>query len=135
MKRVLRSGVAGAAATAADLATLWLLVEVVHLQPRAANVPALLVGGIVNFLGNRSYAFRANAGSLTKQIIGYTTVEGVALALNGLLYDAVLRFIPGAEASFELVRLATTAVVFLLWSYPLWRLVFRVPPDPTSVRP
>ena len=126
LKTVARSGVAGLAATAADMATLTALVEFAHWHARSANIPALLVGGVVNFVGNRTYAFHARAGSATKQAIGYSAVEGVALGLNGVLYEAVLRLFPSSESLFWLVRLLTTCVVFLAWSYPLWRRVFRV---------
>ncbi len=51
----------------------------------------------------------------------------MALAFNGLLYDAVLRHWPGATNAYWAVRLATSHAVFLLWSYPLWRRVFAVP--------
>jgi putative flippase GtrA len=133
--RLLRAAVAGAAATASDLATLTLLVSVLHVSPRLANVPALFVGGIVNFVGNRHYAFRAACGHLGKQAVGYTVVEVTALALNGFLYDTVLRSFPGASHVYWLVRLATSHAVFLAWSYPLWRRVFRVRPRTESSRP
>jgi putative flippase GtrA len=125
--RLLRSAAAGLAATAADLATLALLVSGADWTAREANVPALLVGGIVNFIGNREYAFHARQGNVAAQAAGYTVVEGIALMLNGILYDFVLREIPGTAAIYWLVRLLTTNVVFLLWSYPLWHFVFRVP--------
>ncbi len=125
--QLLRAGVAGLAATGADLATLAVLVSVLHLDARQANLPALVVGGIVNFLGNRHFAFRAQHGHVGKQAAGYTAVEIVALALNGVLYDAVLRAVPAAAGAYWLVRLATSHAVFLGWSYPLWRHVFRAP--------
>jgi putative flippase GtrA len=124
---LLRAGIAGIAATASDLATLAVLVSVFHLDARLANVPALVVGGVVNFLGNRYFAFRAHRGHAGKQAAGYTAVELVALALNGLLYDTALRLVPGARAVYWLVRLVTSHAVFLGWSYPLWRKVFAVP--------
>jgi putative flippase GtrA len=124
--QLLRAGIAGIAATAADLLTLTLLVSVAHVHARAASIPALVVGGIVNFLGNRHYAFRARAGNVGKQAVGYTAVELVALALNGLLYDTVLRALPAAVNVYWLVRLCTSNAVFLGWSYPLWQRVFRV---------
>jgi putative flippase GtrA len=124
--QLLRAGIAGIAATASDLVTLALLVSVLHVDPRVANVPALVVGGVVNFLGNRHFAFRARAGHVGKQAVGYTAVELVALALNGLLYDTVLRLVPAARPLYWLVRLATSNAVFLGWSYPLWGRVFRV---------
>jgi len=126
LKTMLRSGVAGAAATGADLATLSLLVGVGHWDPRSASIPALLVGGVVNFVGNRRYAFDAREGSVARQVVGYSAVEGAALALNGVLYDAVLRWVPHAADFYWLVRIVTTNIVFVAWSYPLWQRVFRV---------
>jgi putative flippase GtrA len=125
----LRAGIAGMAATGADLATLALLVSVMHVDARVASVPALLVGGVVNFLGNRHFAFRAQGGHVARQAAGYTVVEVVALVLNGWLYDTVLRLVPGARAAYAIVRLVTSHAVFLGWSYPLWKKVFALPGD------
>jgi putative flippase GtrA len=124
---LLRAGAAGIAATAADVGVLAVLVSVLNWNARAASLPALVAGGVVNFLGNRHFAFRAGRGSLGRQAIGYTAVELVALALNGVLYDAVLRTAPVASHAYWAVRLVTSHVVFLAWSYPLWRRVFSVP--------
>jgi putative flippase GtrA len=126
--RILRAFLAGAAATLADVAVLAVLVSLFGLSPRVANIPALVVGGIVNFLGNRHFAFRATSGSLAKQAALYTIVELAALAANGILFDVVMRLLPANLAwAYVPVRLVTSHVVFLAWSYPLWRFVFRVP--------
>jgi putative flippase GtrA len=130
MKRILellRAGAAGIAATAADLLVLTVLVSVFHVGARTASIPALVAGGITNFLGNRYFAFKAQSGCIRKQAIGYTVVEVVALALNGLLYDLVLRLAPVTTEAYWVVRLVTSHVVFLCWSYPLWRKVFATP--------
>jgi putative flippase GtrA len=134
---LLRAGLAGALATATDLATLSVLVTVFGVGPRVASFPALLAGGTVNFLGNRHFAFRAADGHLGKQAMGYAAVELVALALNALLYDAVLRAFPSAAQAYWVVRLVTTHAVFLFWSYPLWRRVFapRCEDHALSTRP
>jgi len=121
----LRSAVAGGAATLADLACLGLLVGVVGLSPRAASLPALLVGAAVQFFGNRHFAFRAASGSLRRQVGLFALTEVVAFALNAALYDAAARALPLGAASAVLVRAVTTNAVFLLWSYPVWRRVFR----------
>jgi putative flippase GtrA len=121
---LLRAGAAGVAATAIDLGTLALLVSVFHVDPRLASLPALVAGGIANFIGNRHFAFRAQEGDLRTQVFGYAITELVALALNGLLYDTTLRLVPAAAGVYWLVRLVTSHVVFLGWSYPLWRRVF-----------
>jgi putative flippase GtrA len=123
---LVRSLLAGGAATLADLALLTFCVAVLRLSPQAANLPALVAGGIVNFFGNRHFAFRANEGSIERHVLGYTAVELVALALNGFLYDLVLRTAPQTAHVYWAVRLVTSHIVFLLWSYPLWRKVFRV---------
>lgn len=126
--RILRALLAGGAATIADVATLALLVSVVGLAPRLASIPALIVGGVVNFVGNRHFAFRAAQGSLARQAVLYAIVELAALAANGLLFDVVMRLLPpGLAWAYVPVRLVTSHLVFLAWSYPLWRFVFRVP--------
>lgn len=134
--RVVRAFLAGAAATVADLSILSVLVSFAGVSPRVASVPALVVGGIVNFIGNRHFAFRASQGSLARQAALYTMVELVGLGLNGLLFDVVVRLCAAHAAAlgtavpawaYAPIRLATSHVVFLAVSYPLWRLVFRVP--------
>ena len=126
--RIVRAFLAGAAATLADVAVLAILVSLVGLAPRVANIPALVVGGIVNFVGNRHFAFRATSGSLAKQAALFAIVELAALAANGILFDVVMRLLPVHLAwAYVPVRLVTSHVVFLAWSYPLWRFVFRVP--------
>ena len=124
--RVVRAGVAGAAATLVDLAVLGVLVSALHVDARVASVPALIAGGVANFVGNRHFAFRAQTGNLARQALLYTLVEVIALVMNGLLYDAVLRTWPMTIGAYWAVRLATSHLVFLVWSYPLWRRVFAV---------
>jgi putative flippase GtrA len=130
---LLRAGAAGIVATAIDIGTLALLVSELHWDARAANLPALLAGGVANFIGNRHFAFRAGAGNIAKQAVGYTVVEVVALLLSGALYDLVLRSVPVMAHVYWAVRLVTSHVVFLAWSFPLWRRVFAVAPDTAGV--
>jgi putative flippase GtrA len=127
--RFLRSLLAGGAATVADLAVLALCTSALGLSPRVSSIPALIAGGIVNFLGNRHFAFRAADAALGRQAVQFLVVEFGTLLANGLLYDLALRALPRnvASGAYVLVRLATSNAVFLAWSYPLWRLVFRVP--------
>jgi len=94
LARLARAGIAGAAATLVDVGVLTALVAGAHVDPRAASLPALVAGGIANFVGNRHFAFRAAQGNLARQAILYTVVEVMALALNGLLFDTVLSTCP-----------------------------------------
>lgn len=123
--KLLRAGAAGIFATAIDLLVLTVLVSGFHVSVQVANVPALVAGGVANFAGNRWFAFRAQHGSLPKQALGYSLVEIVALALNGWLFALAMHALPQAAHLYWLVRIATTHLVFLAWSYPLWCLVFR----------
>jgi ceramide glucosyltransferase len=120
-----RSLLAGSAATLADLAALAFAVGVLHAAPRAANVPALLVGGAVQFFGNRHYAFRAASGALGRQAALFLAVEAVALTLNAALYHAVAAWAPLTLSTAVGARVVTTHLVFLLWSFPAWKRVFR----------
>jgi putative flippase GtrA len=130
----LRASLAGGAATACDLACLFVLTAGVGISPRAASIPALLVGGVVNFFANRHFAFRAAAAPATKQAAGYIAVEACALLLNALVYDTAIRLMPFAAEHYAIMRVAAGSMVFLCWSYPLWRIVFRAPPE-NSVLP
>lgn len=127
-----RAGVAGIAATAIDLLVLTVLVSAAHVDPRVASLPALLAGGVANFLGNRHFAFRAREGSWVRQALLYTLVEVLALGYAGLIDDTGLRLIPGATRYYWALRLVTSHVVFLTWSYPLWRRVFATEQAPAS---
>ena len=125
LRTLLRSTLAGGAATLADLVVLFLGVTLFGLSARVASLPALLAGGVVNFFGNRHFAFRATSGSLKRQAILYAITEAVALALNGLLFDGAVRLIHPSTTGAMLLRLVTTNVVFVAFSYPVWRRVFR----------
>ena len=63
-----RSVIAGAAATLADLGTLGVAIGLVGLSARQANLPALLVGATVQFIGNRQFAFESR-GCVKRQVL------------------------------------------------------------------
>ncbi len=127
-----RSAVTGGAATAADVVSLALCVGLLGISPRLANVPSLLLGALVQFVGNRHFAFRAKQGSLKRQIVGFLLTEAVALGLNGALYEMFAARLTLHTASAVVLRLVISSAVFLLWSYPLWRRVFRAPAPAAS---
>lgn len=122
-----RSALTGGAATLADLAVIAFVTGALHASPQVANVPALLVGAIVQFFGNKHFAFRAGRGDLRRQAALFVATEAVALALNAALYHAVASRVALAPATAVLARAITTNLVFLLWSYPVWKRVFAAP--------
>ena len=52
-------------------------------------MPALLAGAVVQFAGNRHFAFKAASRSLRRQAVLFALTEAVALTLNAFLYHAV----------------------------------------------
>jgi putative flippase GtrA len=123
--RLLRSAAAGAAATLVDLAFLAGLVSLAGLSPSAASVPALVLGNVVTFFGQKYFAFQAERAHAAGQALGFVLVEGGGFLLNLVLFELVLRSLPAASSHYAFTRLLTTNAVWLLYSFPLWHLVFR----------
>jgi putative flippase GtrA len=114
----------GLVATVVDLAVLAALVEVFALSPQLANLPALAAGAVVQFIGCRHLVFAAAEGDLRRQITGFAATELATLALNGLSFHLLVTFTP---VPYPLARPVGTFLVFILFSFPMWRLVFRRP--------
>lgn len=123
--RFLKSTIVGVLATLADLAALALLVEVTHLTPNQANVPALLIGATVQFLGCRYFIFEGADGALSKQLRGFAIAEAATLFLNGVLFAALTTFTP---LPYALCRALGTFLVFVSFSFPAWSKVFKRAP-------
>jgi putative flippase GtrA len=126
-----RSALTGGAATLVDLAVIAIAVGVLHAPARAANVPALLAGAIVQFVGNRHFAFRASGGDVKRQAALFALSEGVTMLLNGALYHVVATRMTLGPMGAVIARVVTTNLVFVLWSYPVWSRIFR-PAIPTA---
>jgi putative flippase GtrA len=122
--RLLRSAGAGAISTAVDLTALTLLVEVAKWSTRAANVPALVLGGITMFIGQKFFAFRAH-GDVKREMALFVLVQAGALFLNGFLFDLAMRESHFLARYYLIVRMAVGNVVWLGYSFPLWHLVFK----------
>jgi putative flippase GtrA len=125
--RLVRSGAAGAGASIADLVLLTCLVQLGGLSPRAASVPALITGGVVMFFGQKYVAFRGRGTSMARELLLFTVVQIGGLVLTGLLFDFALRLAPSLTHYYVVVRLITTNLVWLFYSFPLWHWVFRAP--------
>ena len=117
-----RAILVGVLATGADLATLALLVEGAHLSPAAANVPALLVGLVVQFVGCRAFVFPHGEHGLFAQAFRFLVAEAGTLALNGIIFHVL---VSATTIPYALSRPVGQLAVFVLFSYPAWRRVFR----------
>ena len=87
-----RALVVGSGATAIDFLILSSCIRVVGMAPTVARVPALLAGASFQFFGNRTYTFRAGAGSLTRQAKLFTAAEIVTLLLNIVALRVVKKY-------------------------------------------
>lgn len=126
--QILRSGLGGLVATLGDLGTLTLLVQVFAVSPRIASVPALLVGNVVMFFAQK-LAFEAKGGDVRRELVRFALVQAGGFLLTAALYDAALAFVPGAKSWYVATRLVVTNLVWLGYSFPLWRWVFRARTD------
>ena len=122
METLLRSAGVGVAATVADLVALVLLVQLAGLPPAAANVPALLAGVAVQFLGNKLFAFRDHRNDWARQGALFAVVEAGALALNALAFHVLVTATP---VPYALARVISSSAVYFGFSYPLWGKIFR----------
>src|SRR5687767_12701832 len=92
--RFSRALIVGGCATAGDFAVLTTLVRLVGVDPAWARAPALMTGACIQFLGNRSFTFRATAGRMSRQAKLFLVFESVTLAMNWLLYQGLLKALP-----------------------------------------
>jgi putative flippase GtrA len=126
--RLVRAIVVGSGATLVDFSVLTTCIRWAGLAPTSARLPALLAGASVQFFGNRSYTFRAQAGKLSRQAKLFVVAEALALAMNYGLFRFLARrvhFVPP-----ELLSFVGTFVVFVTFAYPVRRLViFKIPSE------
>jgi putative flippase GtrA len=120
---LIRSGLVGLFATASDLGSLMLLIHVAGLSKRAANIPSLLPGLVIMFVGNKFFAFEDRTKAIVKQGSLFFLIEMAAFTLNVLLFDLLVTNTPIHEI---LARLVGTNIVYLGFSFPMWSIfVFR----------
>ena len=117
----------GAVASVVDLAVLTLLVQLLRLHPTEANVPALLAGAGVQFLGCRHLVFGAASESIKHQAVRFAVVELMTLVLNAALFHLCAGLLP-----YPILRIGITLLVYFGFSYPAWHWAFAPPARPPS---
>ena len=117
-----RSVLIGVFATCVDLLMLLLLVSALGVPPVHANVPALVAGLVVQFVGNKYWAFRDPSPALARQLAWFSLVEVVALALNAAIFHGL---VAGLGAPPLIARGVGSAAVYVGFSLPWWRRIFR----------
>ncbi len=121
-----RALVVGSGATLVDFSIFSTCVRAIDIAPSHARLPALLAGACVQFIGNRGFTFRAQAGKLSRQLKLFVAAEAITLGLNWSIFQLLIRRIHGVAP--ELVSFLGTGLVFLAFAYPVRRLViFKLP--------
>lgn len=123
LAKFLRGSAVGIVATVVDMVVLAGLVELFGFPPQAANIPALVAGAAVQFLGCRYLVFRTSNASVGRQLSGFALTEAGTLILNGLMFHILVSLTP---LPYPIARAVGTFVVFVGFSFPLWTKVFRV---------
>lgn len=116
-----RTLVVGFWANLVDFSVLAVCVRWLQLEALPARAIALVLSGVLSFAGNRSFAFRARGGDVQKQATRFVLAELVALPLNLLSFSLCTRVAPFAAP--ELVSFFANALVFVVFSYPVRRLL------------
>jgi putative flippase GtrA len=121
-----RALVVGSGATLVDFSIFTTCVRAIEIAPAHARLPALVAGACVQFVGNRGFTFRAQAGKLSRQLKLFFAAELVTLGLNWSAFQLLLRHLK--ELPPELASFLGTGLVFVLFAYPVRRLViFKLP--------
>jgi putative flippase GtrA len=123
--RFIRALIVGAAATGSDLLVFTLCLRVAGLSSPVARVPSLATGALVQFIGNRVFTFRATDGDVRRHARLFFTFELGAYLANLVIFRYLVRWITVIPP--EIVTFLGTFLVFVLYSYPVRRLViFRL---------
>lgn len=104
-----------------DFVLLALCLRWLHIEALSARVIALLVSGLLTFVGTRSFAFRVKGGNVPRQAGRFVVAELVALPLNLLSFQLCALFAPLAAP--EIVSFVANGLVFVGFSYPVRRLL------------
>lgn len=128
--RFIRNCLTGGVATGVYFAAYLPLHHYAGLQQTVADNIGLIVGAAVQFIGARYFVFRAQQGKIHKQLAGFVLAECATLLMNVLLLWIARRLLPPAMGQSDLLVLATSFLVFAVFSYPIWHLVFKTKAAP-----
>ncbi len=116
-----RSLAVGGVATLVDLGVLHAFVRA-GVEPTVANLPSLLVGIALQFLGNKYWAFADGSRGVLRQGTLFALVEAGTFVLNAAAFHALVAW---ARAPYLAARPLASFAVYAFFSYPLWARVFR----------
>ena len=107
-----------------DLVVLVLCFRWLHLGGTPSRLVALAVSGLLLFFGCRSFAFRAQAGSISRQAKLFALAELAGFPLNLGVFHVLDVCVPLTIAP-ELTSQAANFLVFIGFAFPVRRWLFR----------
>jgi putative flippase GtrA len=116
-----RTLVVGFGATVVDFALLAACVRWLHIEVLPSRCIALVLSGVLTFVGSRRFAFRAQGGSVPRQAGRFVAAEVAGVLLN--LISFRLCGLCAPLLAPELVSFIANALVFVGFSYPVRRLL------------
>jgi putative flippase GtrA len=120
-RSILRSSAVGLFATGLDFGALALLVSALGVPARVASVPALLLGILVQFVGNKRFVFRDTSREWLRQAGLFMAVEALGFLANLVVFDRLLVLTP---LPYLACRLLSTLCVYFGLCWPLWARIF-----------
>jgi putative flippase GtrA len=113
----LRNAIAALVATGVDFCVFSVLIALGAWLPPVATFMGAAIGGLVNFVLNKTWTFSAS-GSTSTMARRYVTVSATSALLNSAVV-LVLMWLPLPHAT--LAWLIARGLVFLGWNFPLQR--------------
>lgn len=121
--RMVKFALVGGSAFAIDFGIYFALTRLGHLPYLPSRVGSIACAFSWNFLLNRQWTFRAQAGRVSSQAVRFVTVMGITSLLNlGLMHIAITRLHWNDLLTLLAVSILIMGINFLahsLWSYKL----------------
>ncbi len=127
-RTISRSAGVGVLATALDFVTLIFLVSVLHVPARVASFPALGLGVIAQFIGNKRFAFRDESPDWLRQGACFLAIEALGFACNAFCFDRLLIV---THLPYVICRALSTSLVYFCVCLTLWSRLFASTPGET----
>jgi putative flippase GtrA len=126
MKSLVRCAGSSLAAVAVEFMLLTVLVSLCHVSYLAGALLAGVVGLLLAFLMNRSWAFADGRGRPARQLFKHTVVVAGGLGLGTLLLWIAVRHL---SVPYQIGWLLSGTIVFFSWTFPMQRFfTFRSAP-------
>jgi putative flippase GtrA len=101
--------------------TLTILVSGLGASPRVASIPALVLGALVQFVGNKRFAFRDRSPDWAGQSLQFAGVEMLGFAANAIIFDLLVAH---TAVPYLVARCLGSFFVYVAICMPLWTRIF-----------